>query len=100
MKPPKKLSKEQLAHPKGEQRSAFNGDLRRPTDEQGFAQRRAKNGLTVVEGTRQVDPKRVKPASYLVRVPQKPQSHQELSDAQRRMLSQRQKDKHRGGKKR
>ena len=99
MKPPKKLSKEQLAHPKGEQRSKFNGDVIRPQHTQGFVQRRKLNGCTVTEGTRQVDPRRVKPASYLVRVPEKPQSHQELSDAQHRMLSQRQKDKNKGGKK-
>lgn len=41
----KKLTADDLKHPR-DQRSPFNGDKRRPTEEQGFAERRAAQGLT------------------------------------------------------
>ena len=97
---PKKAS--DLKHPKAQVR-AWNGDLRparsdrwngaSDMEDQGFDARRKARGLSVTEGTRQVNPKRVKPAAYLVRVPEKPPSHTELSDAQHRQLTQRQRDK-------
>ena len=103
---PKKAS--DLNHPKGQVR-AWNGDLRparsdrwngaSDMEDQGFDARRKARGLSVTEGTRKVDPKRVKPASYLVRVPEKPPSHSELTDSQQRMLTQRQRSKCKGGQK-
>ena len=41
----KKLTPEDLKHP-ADKRSSWNGDRRRPAEEQGFAQRRAAQGLT------------------------------------------------------
>ena len=52
MKKPGKLSKEKLAHPKGEQRSKFQGDVIRDKETQGFSERRKVNGCTVVYGTK------------------------------------------------
>ena len=40
----KKLTAEDLKHPR-DQRSSWNGDKRRPKEEQGFAERRAAQGL-------------------------------------------------------
>lgn len=53
MKRPPKLSPSALIHPKAEKRSAFQGDLIRPPEEQGFSERRRVNGCTVTHGTRQ-----------------------------------------------
>ena len=50
---PGRLSKEKLVHPRSEQRSMFQGDVIRPKEEQGFAERRKVNGCTVTQGTRQ-----------------------------------------------
>ena len=48
---PKKLTAADLKHP-ADKRSTFNGDKRRPQEEQGFMASRASQGLTTVEGTR------------------------------------------------
>ena len=52
MKKPGKLFKKDLEHPKGQKKSSFNGDVRRPADEQGFSERRKANGVTVTHGTK------------------------------------------------
>ena len=48
---PKKLTAADLKHPK-DNRSSFNGDKRRPQEEQGFMASRASQGLKTIEGTR------------------------------------------------
>lgn len=52
MKKPGKLFKKDLEHPKAEKKSSFNGDVRRPADEQGFSERRRANGVSVTHGSR------------------------------------------------
>ena len=45
MKKPNPLNRKKLQHPKDE-RSSWNGDVRRPRESQGFSERRAALGLT------------------------------------------------------
>ena len=45
MKKPKPLTSAQLAHPKQEKKSSFNGDTIRSKEEQGFMARRESQGL-------------------------------------------------------
>lgn len=61
MKKPGKLFKKDLEHPKGEKLSSFQGDVIRPKEEQGFAERRKVNGCSVTEGTR--PPSNVRPVT-------------------------------------
>ena len=56
MKKPGKLFKKDLEHPK-DRKSAFNGDKIRPKESQGFAQRRASQGLPEAYSSNYVSPK-------------------------------------------
>ena len=58
---PKKLSKDDLRHP-ADKRSSWNGDRRRPADEQGSITSREAKGLTVTHGTKQ--PSGIKPIPH------------------------------------
>ena len=86
MKKPEPLRAEQLVHKnKVAQRSSFNGDKIRNTEAQGFDARRRSSGLSVVEGTRQPDPAKVKHRP-LARGPVKPTEVPPLTDRQKKML--------------
>ena len=100
MQKPEPLKPEQLEH-KNEvcRRSKWNGDKIRTREARGFDGRRQAAGLTVVEGTRKPDPKKVKPSRvFLSRPAESAPSHFDLNqvtESQQRMLSQRQRQENR-----
>ena len=100
MQKPEPLRPEQLVHKNDVARkSRWNGDKRRTTEQQGFDASRKAKGLTVVEGTRKPDPKKVKPSRvFLSRPAESAPSHfdlQQVTENQQRMLSQRQRQENR-----
>ena len=86
MQKPEPLRPEQLIHKnRVAQKSKWNGDKVRSTEHQGFDARRRSSGLSVVEGTRSPDPKKVKHRP-LARGPVKPTEVPPLTDRQKKML--------------
>lgn len=87
MQKPEKLRKDQLIHKtRVAQRSAFNGDKIRCTEQQGFDASRRAAGLSVTEGTRPPTPGRVV-SRPVCRGIVKPNAAPPLSERQKRMLN-------------